>query len=172
MRTPPIELMQPLGGEVSCSLNGRSENIVVKAIIIPELELRNVEMQISFADIVECPHDASLEDRPETLNRIGVNRTDDVLPPSMIDGGVRVIPAETMVANPLIGTEQANLMRNGLVNECRERRSADVLNDASDDVALAADSTSDDSFARTSWPRYSVAPIPMAVLSLAADECF
>jgi hypothetical protein len=41
----------------STSLNRRSENVVIKAIIIPELELCNVEMQVSSADIVECPHD-------------------------------------------------------------------------------------------------------------------
>jgi hypothetical protein len=36
------------------SLNRRSENVVVKAIIVPELELRNVKMQVFLADVVEC----------------------------------------------------------------------------------------------------------------------
>jgi hypothetical protein len=35
------------------SLDCCAENVVVKAIIIAELELRNVKMQVSFADIVE-----------------------------------------------------------------------------------------------------------------------
>ena len=39
---------------ISDSFNRRSENVVVKAIIVPELELRNVKMQIFLADIVEC----------------------------------------------------------------------------------------------------------------------
>jgi len=31
-----------------------SENVIVEAIIIPELELRNVKVKVLFADIVEC----------------------------------------------------------------------------------------------------------------------
>lgn len=35
-------------------LNRRSENVVVKAVIIPELELGNIEVKVLFADVVEC----------------------------------------------------------------------------------------------------------------------
>jgi hypothetical protein len=39
----------------SCAADRRSENVVVEAIIVPELELRNVEMQVFFFDLVEVP---------------------------------------------------------------------------------------------------------------------
>src|SRR5271154_564122 len=39
----------------SASLNGRSENVVVKAIIIPELELRNVKSHIFLATLWKVP---------------------------------------------------------------------------------------------------------------------
>jgi hypothetical protein len=48
----------------------RSENVVVEAIIVPELELRNVKMQVFPPDVVECADDAALDDAPKTLNRI------------------------------------------------------------------------------------------------------
>jgi hypothetical protein len=48
-------LVQSLGSKPSCALNSRSENVIVEAIIVPELELRNVKMQIFLADIVNVP---------------------------------------------------------------------------------------------------------------------
>ena len=56
--------------------NRRAENIVVMAIIVPELELRNIEREIFAADLVIATDDAALEDAPETFNRVGVHRTD------------------------------------------------------------------------------------------------
>jgi hypothetical protein len=47
--------------------NRRPENIVVKAIIVPELELRNVKMQVFLAHVVEGADDPALEDAPETF---------------------------------------------------------------------------------------------------------
>jgi hypothetical protein len=44
---------------------------------------------------------------------------------------------EVLVANPLIGAEQANLVRNGFIHESFQRRSVDVFDDAGDDVSLA-----------------------------------
>jgi hypothetical protein len=53
----------------STTLNSRSENVVVEAIIIPELELRNVKWHVFSAHLVERADDTALEDRPEALNR-------------------------------------------------------------------------------------------------------
>jgi hypothetical protein len=154
------------------SANRRSKNIVVKAIIVPELELRNVKMQVLFADIVECADDAAFDDAPETFNRIRVNGTNNVLPLRMIDSDVRIGLSEAVVTNPLIGAEQANLVRNGFVDESLQRRSADVFNDAGHDIALAADSTGNDCLARSGRTGNAITAIPMPVLGPAADECF
>jgi hypothetical protein len=51
--------VQPLGCEASYALNGCSENVVVKPIIIPELELRNVKMQVFLTNVVECADDTA-----------------------------------------------------------------------------------------------------------------
>jgi len=50
------------------SLNRHSENVVVEAIIVPELELCNVKMQVLPADVVESADNPALEDAPEAFN--------------------------------------------------------------------------------------------------------
>ena len=64
------------------SLNRCFENAIIEAIVIPELELRNVKMQGFLANVVEGVDDPALEDTSEAFNRIGVNCADDVLMPS------------------------------------------------------------------------------------------
>ena len=121
----------------SATLSRCSKNVVVKAVIIAELELSNVKTQVSFA--VECPKNTALEDAPEALNRVGVHCTDEVLMPRVIDGGVWESLFEIAISSPLIGAEQANLVRNCFVDESLQRHGADILNDARDNVALATD---------------------------------
>jgi hypothetical protein len=104
------------------SPNRRSENVIVKAIIVPELELRNVKMQVFLADVVECADEAALYNAPEVLNRVGVNCADNVLVLRVIDGGVRVGLFEIAIAGPLIGADQANLIRNSFIDESFLRR--------------------------------------------------
>jgi hypothetical protein len=160
---------------ISCACAYRGyENIVIEAIIIPELELRNVKMQILFADIVEGADDSTFDERPKALNRIGVNGTNNAFLCSVINGGVRIaLLAETMVANPLVCTEQAYFVRDSFTNERFQRRRFDVGNHASDDIALAANCASDDSaLATRSRTRQTVALVSVFVLGLAADESF
>jgi hypothetical protein len=57
----------------------RSENIGIEAIIIAKLELCNVEMQILFADVVESSDNPALDERPETLNRVGMHGANNIL---------------------------------------------------------------------------------------------
>ena len=80
---------------------------------------------------MESTDDAALNDRPEALNRIGVNRADNVLGLGVVDGGMR-ITGLAEVANRLIGAEQANLVRDCLANEILQRRSANIGDNASD----------------------------------------
>jgi transposase-like protein len=47
------------------SLNRRSENVVIKAVIIAELELSDIEREILGADLVERADDPALEDAPK-----------------------------------------------------------------------------------------------------------
>src|SRR6266516_4228083 len=50
---------------------------------------------------------------------------------------VRIFFAEMFITNPLIGTEQADFVGNSFMHESFERGSADVIDNASNHVALA-----------------------------------
>jgi hypothetical protein len=98
----PPQWPQSLSFLFSCPLNRRPENIIVEAIIVPKLELRNVKMQVSFADIVKRAYDPALEDAPETLNRVRMNCADYVLALGVVNGDMlRETLIEVFVANPL-----------------------------------------------------------------------
>jgi hypothetical protein len=99
----------------SCALNRRSENVVVEAIIVPELKLRNVKWHVFPANLVERTDDTAFENRPETLNRLGVNSAYNILVFGMVNGRVREFFAEMVITDPLIGAEQANLFRHGFI---------------------------------------------------------
>ena len=60
------------------SANRRAEDIRVQAIVVAELKLGNIERQIFGADLVESADHAALKDRPETFNRVGMHRADNV----------------------------------------------------------------------------------------------
>ena len=51
-------------------LNCFSENVSVKAVIVPELRFRDIQRQILLADLVEAASDAALEQAPEALNPV------------------------------------------------------------------------------------------------------
>ena len=57
---------------------GLAEDVLVVPMVVAPLKLSHVERQIFRADIVERADDTTLEDRPEALNRVGVNGTKDV----------------------------------------------------------------------------------------------
>jgi hypothetical protein len=84
------------------SLNRRSENVVIKAVIIAELELSDIEREILGADLVERADDTALEDAPKALNRLSVDGTHNILALAMIDGCVGEFYAKLIVASPLI----------------------------------------------------------------------
>src|SRR5579863_2949757 len=123
---------------VLASLNRHSEDIVVKTVVITELKFCDVKRQILGANLVERADDTALENAPKAFNRLGVNGTDNVLTLGMVNGRVREFYAELIITSPLIGAEQANLVRHGLINERLQRDGADVLDHASDNVAFAA----------------------------------
>jgi hypothetical protein len=68
----------------SAPLNRRSENVVVKAVVIAELKFGDVQRHVLAAHLVERTDDTALEDRPKALNRLGMNGTNHVLPLRMV----------------------------------------------------------------------------------------
>jgi hypothetical protein len=52
--------------------NRRTEDVRVHAVVVAELKLGNVQSHVFPADFVERADNTALEDRPESLNRVGV----------------------------------------------------------------------------------------------------
>jgi hypothetical protein len=80
--------------------------------IIAELKLGDIEREILGADFVETANHATLEDAPEAFNRIGVNRTDDVLAGAVPHRLVRVF-GQAEIATVYVGRQQIDLVRDG-----------------------------------------------------------
>jgi hypothetical protein len=96
----------------SASCYRGTKDISVIAIVVLELALCNVERQIFLTDLVVRADNRPLEDRPEALNRLCVDCTDNVLLRSVHDGLMRIF-TERRITSMLIGSEQANLRRDG-----------------------------------------------------------
>src|SRR6202166_1184832 len=54
------------------------ENIGVVAVVVAELELGNVQRHVLGTDLMERADHATLEDRPEALNRVRVDCANNV----------------------------------------------------------------------------------------------
>ena len=153
----------------SASGDRRTENIRILAMIISERELSDIQRQVFVTHLVERTDDAAFKQRPKTFNRIGVNGTDYILLNFVVCGLARIFfqaPIDLM----LVGRQQADLVGNCLAYESFDIALVDVIENASDDVALALDCADDGCLARTSTAALAVVPlVPVAIVILAAD---
>jgi hypothetical protein len=158
----------------SAPRNRRSEDVRIIPIIVAELEFGNVQRHVFGAHLVERPDHAAFEDRPETLNRIRVDRADDVLALGVVNGCVWIFLVELPVAFPLISAEQADLVRDGFADKFAERVGLNVLDHAGDHIALSFDRADDRRLARTDAASAAAfAPLVFVfVLRQATDESF
>jgi hypothetical protein len=153
--------------------NCRSKNIGVLAVIVSELKLSDIERHVLAADLVERPDDTALEYRPEALNRVRVDRADNIFMRGVIDDFVlRKNLIEVLIANPMIGNQEADFVRDGLAYKTGESRGADVLDHTGDNATFATDRTSDDGLARSGAASAVTTTPIMPVLCFAADESF
>jgi hypothetical protein len=96
----------------------------------------NIERHIFAAHFVERADHAALEDRPEPLNGLSVDSSDDILPSRMVNGSVRVILVERIVAWILISAKQADPMRHRFADEGGECGGIHVCDHARNHIAL------------------------------------
>ncbi|MGD0023879.1 MAG: hypothetical protein ABSC37_04490 [Xanthobacteraceae bacterium] len=79
------------------SPNDRFEDVSIKAIVVAELKRRDVQRHVFGIHLVEGA-DPAFEDRPKTLNRVGVDCTDYILAAVAIDRAVRIFFAQFRIA--------------------------------------------------------------------------
>jgi len=167
-----------LGIDASAPRYRSLENVGVHSVVVAELKFRDVQQQILFADFVKRTHHAALEDRPETLNRIGVDRAHNILAHmatgTVIDGLMRetMLPMQPMIAGIIIGAEQTYVAGNCLLDEAFECTDANIVNDAGDDITLPLYCSNDRDLAASAASVNMGSLVPMTVGILAADIGF
>jgi len=158
----------------SASLDRRSKDIRVLPIVISELELSNILRHVLPANLVKRTDDTALDDRPKAFNGLSMNGADNILLFGMIDNRMRVFAVKAMIASPLIGAKQADLVRYGFANKGGERIGADIFDDARDDISFSLHGANNRRFTRANaaGSTASAALIPMAVFGKPADKRF
>src|SRR5581483_2555280 len=164
----------PASACVSAACYGRSEDIDVLTMVVAELEFRDVQRQILLADLVIGADNAALEDAPESLNRVGMDGTNDVFTLRVLDDFVRVQLLDVVIANPFVSHEQADLAVYCVHDELGKQFAAHRINDARYDVPFAAHSADNGRLAGANTATAGTTPsiAPMLVLGFAADEGF
>ena len=114
----------------------RPEHIGIKAVVVAELKFRDVQRHILGRHFVKSAHYAALKQRPETLNRVGVNGTDNVLVFAVVNHFVRKRSRQIDIAGPRIRSEQTYLVGNGFPDKLGYAGAINVFQDASDNIAL------------------------------------
>jgi hypothetical protein len=180
MGTPIAAVCWPLSSlaetvtsdHASAACYRRIKNIRIHAVVVAELKLRDVQRQIFGADFVERPHNATLEDAPETFNRIGVNSTNNILLFFVMYGLTRIF-LQAGIDLVFVGRQQANLVGYRFANESFDVRLVHVIQYAGNNIALALYCADDRDFAGASAAALAVmALVPMAVVVFAADPSF
>jgi hypothetical protein len=148
------------------------EHVGIETVVVAELKFRDVKRHIFRRHFVERPDHATLEDRPEALNRVRVNRADNVLLFVMLHGLARIFD-QPVVNLIVVSCQQANLVGNDLSHKRHGVLGVDVIENAGDHVALALDCANDRRLAGRLRAGLAVVPlVPMAILVLAADVGF
>jgi hypothetical protein len=140
------------------SAEHRAEDVRVCAVIIAELKLRDIQRQILGTDLMECANNATFEDRPKAFNRVGVNSADHVLIAMMVNR-----PIQSYVSRPCVRRQQANLIRNGLLDEAKDAVTVNACQHAGDYIPLTLYCADDWRFVVAAMTPFL---IPMPVLSL------
>src|ERR1700674_488238 len=81
------EAVASLCASASCYRD--SEDIGIVPVVIPELDLRNVQRQVLGADLMERANHAALKDAPKSLNRVRMDCADDIFASGVVEHGVR-----------------------------------------------------------------------------------
>src|ERR1700675_3417112 len=157
---------------VSAACYRGTKNIGVVAVVVAELELGNIQRHVLGADLMERADHATLEDRPEALNRVRVHSADNVFFRAVANGSVRKLFPECVVSPHVIGGEQTDLVRDGFTNEAGQSLAVEMLYDPRNNIALALDCTNDADLAGAAATRTAIALIPMLIAGLSADIGF
>lgn len=158
--------------DASATRYSRTENVGVFPIVVSELKLGNVQRHVFGANFVECADNAALNQRPKTLNRVGVNRADDIFLRPMANETMRIFFTKPVIGAEIVSRQQTDFVGNCLMNEADQRFAVEAIEDAGDNLALPLDSADDADLAGAGTASTTAPLIPMLILVLPADVGF
>ncbi len=145
-----------------------AEYIGFTAVVVTELEFREVQRKVLCADVMISADDSALQECPEALNIVRVNFTTHILASRVHYGFVVVAQrVQVVIAAVFIGRDKRDTITDRLAHESTQRCRVGILNDLADHVALAADSA--DHGGLSAHAGDVLLLIPVAILVLAAD---
>src|SRR6516225_9251727 len=97
-----------------------SKRIWVVPVIVPELELVDVERHVGATHLVIGADHAALEHRPKAFDRICVNDNAHILALGVANDGMGVLVFHVAVARPFVGHDQFNLVADRLTDKALE----------------------------------------------------
>jgi hypothetical protein len=155
-RVMPIELAcwrafacseAPASYCTSAASYGYAENIFIVPIVKAELELVQIERQVLCADVVIRADNATLEQRPERFNRIGMDFTAHIFAARMSDRFMREVTANIVIGLVLIGRDQRHFLADGLAHEACESGGVRAAYYPANHIPFALDCADDSDFA-------------------------
>jgi hypothetical protein len=145
----------------------KPENISVLAVVILELGFGNIEREILGRNLVIAANDTALKQAPKALNRLGVDRADNVLLAAVDNAAMIVGIAQKLVAVVFVGSEKADLLRNHGANELFHDVPVRAIDNAGHNIALTLHSANDNGL-----PALTLLILGVSVAVVAADESF
>lgn len=168
----PLGISSEHASAVACSAScyDRPKDVRILSVIVTERKLSQVQGQVVFGDIMERPHDAPLQERPETFNVIRMHLAPHVFASAMTDGLVREPRVQGVIGLVFVSGDQIDALRDGLPDKAIQRRNLRVFDDLRHDVAFSGNRSDHGDFAFRATTAATLRP--MAVLIFAADKGF
>jgi len=115
-------------GLLSARRKHRAEGVGMLAGVVPEAELVEVEREVLPGDVVEAPHDATLQQRPERVQVRGVDDAPNVLAFVVIHGLMREADVlEARIAEVLVGRDERHFAGHSAARELIHLVPSDAL---------------------------------------------
>lgn len=159
----------PVANSAAC-YHGR-EDIRILPVVMTKRELRQVQRQIGFADIVIRADDTTLQQAPEAINVGRVYIPAHILALGVIDRLMREFTLQAGIACVLIRGDQGHASIHRFPHERAKGHAVRVLNDFADHVTLAGNGTDNADLAAGHASNVGFLAA-MAVLILATDIRF
>lgn len=117
------------------------EDVRILPVVMTERELRQVQRQIGFADVVIGAHHATLQQAPEAVQVRRVDVPAHIFTFRVVDALVRELTAQTGVACMVIGRDQRHPSIHRFADEVAQRHAVRILDDFTDHVTFTSNRT-------------------------------